>query len=91
MMFEDFMQCFSKENVELMVITARCIWLRRNSLIFDWEFRHLYDVFDGAIAAWEDFQRCNNPDLSQMDRNDGLSLARQQRWQPPPNVLIKVT
>jgi hypothetical protein len=32
------MHRFSKEEVELMVITARRIWLRRNSLIFEGEF-----------------------------------------------------
>lgn len=47
-------------------------------------------MFDGAVAALEDFKRFNIPVLSHMDRNDGLLLARQQRWQHPPNGLIKV-
>lgn len=48
-------------------------------------------MFDGVVAALEDFKRCNIPVLSHMDRNDGLPLARQQkRWQHPPNGLIKV-
>jgi hypothetical protein len=47
-------------------------------------------VFDGAVVALEDFERCNIPYLSHMDRNDGLPMARQQRWQPPLNGLIKV-
>lgn len=34
LLFEDLMHRFSKKEVELMVITARRIWLRRNSLIF---------------------------------------------------------
>jgi hypothetical protein len=43
-----------------------------------------------AVAALEEYKRCNRLEPSHRDRNDEVPLARQQRWKPLPNGLIKV-
>jgi hypothetical protein len=39
-LLENIMQQFRRDEVELFVVIARCIWLRRNSLVFEVKFKH---------------------------------------------------
>lgn len=63
MLLEEFLQCFSKDQVELLVVMARRIWLRRNSLVFEGVFRHPNEVYAEVAEALEEFKRCNSQDL----------------------------
>jgi len=77
--------------MELMIITARRIWLQRNTLVFEGVFCHPSEILEGAVVSLGEFQRCNNPDLSPGDRYEGvLPASRQLRWRPPPNGFIKI-
>jgi hypothetical protein len=89
-LFEDFIHRFPKETVELMTVTARRIWLRRNTLVFEGDFRHPSEVFEGAVAALEDFNRCNSTDLNPGDDTNDIQTSRQLRWHPPPDDFIKI-
>jgi hypothetical protein len=81
---------FYKEEVELLVVIARCIWLRRNAFTFKGVFRHPAKVFKGAVTALEEFKKINRLELTAMDSNNLPPMARQQKWQPPPSGLIKI-
>jgi hypothetical protein len=79
-LFEDFIHRFPKETVELMIVMARCIWLRRNTLVFEGDFRHPSEVFEGAVVALGEFKRCNSTDLSLRDKINDIRTSRQLRW-----------
>jgi hypothetical protein len=63
LLLEEFLQRFNKDKVELLVVMARQIWLRRNSLVFEGVFRHPDEVYAEAVEALEEFKRCNSQDL----------------------------
>jgi hypothetical protein len=79
-----------KDQVELLVVMARGIWLRRNSLVFEGVFKHPNEVYVEAAGALEEFKRCNSQDLSSILSGEWSTTARQQRWQPCPTGIIKV-
>jgi ribonuclease HI len=89
-LLDEFMYRFSKEEVELLIVIARRIWLRRNTLIFEGIFRHPAEVFKGAVSTLEEFKRCNHMELTAIESNNLPTMARQKNWQPPPSGIIKI-
>jgi hypothetical protein len=69
-LLDEFMYRFSKKEVELLIVTARRIWLRRNALIFEGVFRHPAEVFKGAESTLEEFKRCNRMELTAVESNN---------------------
>jgi len=87
------MQHFSKENMELMSIIARRLWLRRNSFIFEGVFLNPSEVFEGAIVTLKEFHHCTRPEQSSTEVTDEPPMTIQQACKPPPplsNDHIKV-
>jgi hypothetical protein len=68
-LFEDFQVRFKKETMELMVITARRLWLRRNSFIFEGVFSSPSNILARAKVTLEEFTWCSNPDQSTFESN----------------------
>jgi hypothetical protein len=89
-LFEDFQVHFKKETMELMVITARRLWLRINSFIFEGVFSSPSDILAGAKVTLEEFMRFSNPDQSTSESNAEPQVQIQQACKPPPNDHIKV-
>jgi len=87
---EEFIHCFDKDTAELMVVLARQIWLRRNSYVFEGEFRHPNVVFDGAVRAIEEYRRCLQQDRDLLNKEQQLTEAMEKKWTPPTEGKIKV-
>jgi hypothetical protein len=62
-LFEYCLQRFSKENVNLMAMIARRIWLQRNSLAFEGVFRHPNEVYAEAVSSLKEFKQCNRKEM----------------------------
>jgi hypothetical protein len=50
----------SKEDMELMTVICRRIWLRRNKTVFDQIFTPPIVVYEEAVRSLEDFRLCNS-------------------------------
>jgi len=84
------MHRFLRKRWSLWSLLLGAFGLEETLSFFEWEFRHPTEVFKGAVAALEKFKMCNRLEPSHKDRNGEVPLARQQRWKPPPNGLMKV-
>jgi hypothetical protein len=77
--------------MELMVVTCRWIWLRRNKVVFDKEFTHLTEIVKEAVSSLEEFRRCNSTEGQELHpREATVSLNQPLRWQARPCEKIKV-
>jgi hypothetical protein len=47
--FEDCLQRFSKENLELLAVLARGIWFRKNKYVFEGVLTHPDEVYIVAV------------------------------------------
>jgi ribonuclease HI len=91
-LFAYCMERCTKDELDLMVTTARRIWLRRNVWIFEQCFEHPDIVYSEATKAWLAFKRCNMTDHKmslKVERNEENS-SRQSNWSPPHVGVIKV-
>lgn len=72
--FEDGIQRYSKEILELLVVVARGIWFRRNNLVFEGAFSHPDDVFSAAINFIREYKESLVKDkpLVQSEMNPGV-------------------
>jgi hypothetical protein len=89
-LLENIMQQFRRDEVELFVVIARCIWLRRNSLVFEGKLKHPNDVLVGAMESLKEFWRCKSSDSNQVADQETPPITRNFKWQPPPDGTIKV-
>lgn len=88
--FEYCMERFSKEELDLMAVLARRIWLRRIALVFEGLFTHPNSVYTEAATSLEEFKQCTTKEL-QIIQPDELEPNRcKNGWQHPPNGVIKV-
>jgi hypothetical protein len=79
------------EDMGLMVVLSRGIWLRRNKLIFESIFTHPQVVFNEAVAFIEEYRRYNRCEDEQVNISGVLSSTRPpMSWKPPPLGFIKV-
>jgi hypothetical protein len=79
------------EDMGLMVVLSRGIWLRRNKLIFESIFTHPQVVFNEAVAFIEEYRRYNRCEDEQVNISGVLSSTRPPMgWKPPPLGFIKV-
>jgi hypothetical protein len=92
MQFMEFcMDRLRAEDLNLMAVIARRIWLRRNKFIFEFLFTHPGIIFSKAMDHLEEYQRCNKKEYiySSGDLMPHLPWLR-TGWCPPPSGLIKV-
>jgi hypothetical protein len=79
------------DDLNLMAIIARRIWLRRNKLIFESSFSHPQIIYSEAVAQLEEYQRCNKKgDYLASVENLQTIPSPQIGCCPPPVGLIKV-
>jgi ribonuclease HI len=82
----------TKEELELMAVIARRIWLRRNAWLFERRFDHPNTVYNEALRSLVEFKRCNIKEQESsvsVGREEAQSI-KQTCWIPPPVGLIKV-
>jgi len=60
--FASFLMCCSNDDLDLLAVLARWIWLRRNTLVFEGTFIHPNIVFKGAVDALDEFKKCHMQD-----------------------------
>ncbi|XP_059440460.1 uncharacterized protein LOC132172918 [Corylus avellana] len=73
--------------MELFVVLARKIWLRRNSVIYGETFLHLTRLVQEAQTSLEEFQRVNNKaQCAAANNSDPAGVL----WNPPPHSMIKM-
>jgi hypothetical protein len=89
-LLEYSLQRFSKDQVELLAVVARKVWLRRNSLVFEGVFRHPKEVLEEAFLSLEDFRKWNSLEESNVMQSGSVSFSRMDRWSPPPHGRVKV-
>jgi len=83
--------CFgkmNKEDLELLAVLARRIWLRRNSLVFEGIFAHPDNVYNEGIISLGEFRRCKEKPGSDLSTRG--SSSRQPSWCPPPSGVFKI-
>jgi hypothetical protein len=85
--FEAMMRRCNKEDLELFAVTARKIWLRRNSVIHGEQFSHPTQLLREAQNSLEEFQRIHSEDRNEMPNTRDLAVMH---WKPPPESMIKL-
>jgi hypothetical protein len=89
--FEDGIQRYSKEILELLVVIARGIWFRRNNLVFEGAFSHPDDVFSAAINFIREYKESLVKDKPLVQSEMNPSVRRDTAtWSPPPYGFIKI-
>jgi ribonuclease HI len=86
-LFDDICRRCDISELELFAVTARRIWLRRNSAIHGEQFSHPTRLLDDAQTSLNDFQRIHN------SGNTGETTARELEavmWRPPPSHKVKL-
>ncbi|XP_062170938.1 uncharacterized protein LOC133876698 [Alnus glutinosa] len=88
-LFEHFLHRFSPNNLELLEMVARRIWLQRNSLVFEGKFLHPNTLYAEAISACDDFYCSTKTTMVLASVSvDVQELAR--IWKAPSAGLIKI-
>jgi hypothetical protein len=82
--FEDGIQLYSKEVLELLVVVARGIWFRRNKLVFEGAFSHPNDIFSTALNFIRDYKESLVKDKplvqSEMDPSASRDVESSSGW-----------
>jgi hypothetical protein len=89
-LFEYCSQHFKKEDLELMAVTARKIWIRRNAMVFEGNFFQPNVVFSATVNTLAEFKQYNQ---KEEDPNQSMALVPTRgnlTWQPPPRGTVKV-
>jgi len=88
--FEYCMGRYKQEELSLLAVVSRCIWLRRNKFIFEGEFTHPNVVFSKASKSLDKFTKCNRivHDLEQPAECSPGPVH--QQWHPPPSGFVKI-
>jgi len=89
-LFEYCMGRMSREELELMAVTSRKIWLCRNALIFEGTFSHPDVVYNEATTSLLEYKKCNTKEQCCQMGERTSSRERVKSWFPPPVGTIKV-
>jgi hypothetical protein len=81
---------FDKEKVELLLVVARNIWLRRNSLIFQGSFLSPHRVWEESISFLEEFRMCCQGEENVASASSQVVPSSLDVWCPPPTNYFKI-
>lgn len=87
---EGCIQRFNKENLDLMVVISKRIWLRRKRLVFEGVFTQPSDVFKEVVNSLANFRGCNSRKGQQRTPRDKIVAIPPAGWMPPPSGFIKI-
>jgi hypothetical protein len=76
--------------MELFVIIARKIWLRRNTLIFEGSFKNPLDVLKSVMISLQDYNISLCCDNTRGLKPVASTVRKCQVWVAPPPDFIKI-
>jgi hypothetical protein len=80
-LFEYYNLRFKKEDLELMAVTGRKIWLRRNAMVFEGNFSHPNVVFSAAVNSLVEFKQYNQKEEDPIQSVALVSTRENLSWQ----------
>jgi hypothetical protein len=83
-------QTFEKDKVELMLVVARNIWLRRNSLIFQGSFLSPNRVWEESFFFMHDFRMFSQGEKDVASASSQIVHSPIGVWHPPPDNFFKI-
>jgi hypothetical protein len=89
LLFLDFcFRIYDKEKVELLLVVARNLWLRRNSLLFEGCFLPPRRIWEGSFSFLEDYKNSllGEENVDRVLRS--VVPLGPEVWYPPPILLI---
>jgi hypothetical protein len=89
--FSDILEVGESKEIEIFVVTARRLWLRRNAVLHGEKFLDPNQLVREALESLEAFQYHNGV---QKDENQGTEVAVTEpsvnRWLPPKADFVKI-
>jgi hypothetical protein len=76
-----------QEEVDLFMVTARKLWMRRNRVVFGGEFNPPRSLLLEAESVLMEFRKAN---LVSNQSQDSSSSKADEKWEPPPRNTIKI-
>jgi hypothetical protein len=88
-LFEYVLHKFNNEQIALMAVISRRIWLRHNLWVFEGIFAHPNNVMNDSISAQDEYRRCMKTGPTGAE---GWTIPRNRhsKWLPPSEGFIKV-
>jgi hypothetical protein len=83
-------QTFEKDKVELMLVVARNIWLRKNSLIFQGSFLSPNRVWEESFSFMHDFRMFSQGEKDVASASSQIVHSPIGVWHPPPDNFFKI-
>jgi hypothetical protein len=84
LLFAYCLERVSTEELDLLAMVSRRIWLRRNSLIFEGTFSYPNVVFAEVEKSLIEFKRCQFKESSGLQDGETTPCSRNIKWQPTP-------
>jgi hypothetical protein len=81
---------YDKEKVELLLVVARNIWLRRNSLLFEECFLPPRRIWEEFISFLEDYRLCIQGEENDARASSDVVPSIPEVWCPPPTNYFKI-
>ena len=86
-LFKDICKRCDSLEIELFVVTARRIWLRRNSVIHGEQFSHPTRLLGDAHSSLNDFQKIHS---SGSNGETTARITEEMKWSSPPSNMVKL-
>ena len=86
-LFEDVIGRYDQQELEIIVVVARRIWMRRNEVVHGGAFTDPRQLFFSAVSGLEDFQKSNT--LSEKRSNAAVQSST-STCLPPPGNMVKI-
>ncbi|XP_042972892.1 uncharacterized protein LOC122304693 [Carya illinoinensis] len=88
-LWSDWFLKLSREQLEVMAVVMRRIWLRRNGMVFDNKLVGPNEVFNQAVQCLTDFQLAQVKQTSKIDSSVPIN-NKAIHWKPPMGDILKV-
>jgi hypothetical protein len=86
-LFEELVERFDQQQLEVFAVVARCIWLRRNEIVHGKIFTDPIQLYAKAVMGLEEFHKLNTHLEA---RREVEQLRPVVSWIPPPRNMVKI-
>jgi hypothetical protein len=83
----NLVRSYDQQQLEVFVVVARRIWLRRNEIVLEQNFTDPIQLYAKAITGLEDFHKSNT---HSDDRRDVEQSNPVVTWIPPSRDMVKI-
>jgi hypothetical protein len=90
LLLDSCFRIYDKEKVELLLVVARNIWLRRNSLLFEGCFLAPRRIWEEFISFLEDYRNSLQEEENVNKVLNSVAHLGPQVWHPPPTGHFKI-